>query len=112
MASTNARSAPWMAVLFAVVLGIGSGCSSHSAFSENPPQPLEADFPLEIECERELVFLDTLIEARRGDRRVPEAALAEAVELRRTAADLFLDGEYRLALELIDEAVSLLKGSE
>lgn len=66
---------------------------------------------LEIECERELLYLDTLIETRGADRRVGADALAEAVELRRVAGELFMDGEFELALELIEEAVALLEGS-
>ena len=64
--------------------------------------------PLELECERELLYLDRLIESRRRDPGVDAAALAEAVELRRSVIELMLDEEYELALELIDEAVALL----
>jgi hypothetical protein len=39
----------------------------------------------------------------------PTAVLAEAVELRQSAAELILDEEFELALELIDEAIALLR---
>jgi hypothetical protein len=49
-----------------------------------------------------------LIESRRRDPGVNAAALAEVVELRRSVMELMLDEDYELALELIDEAVSIL----
>jgi hypothetical protein len=89
----------------------GPGCSARNVSSDVSAAELQSDSSLEIECERELVYLDTLIEATRRDRLFPPALLAEAIELRRAAGELFLTDEFELALELIDEAVALLKGS-
>jgi hypothetical protein len=55
-----------------------------------------------------LFYLDRVIESRRRDPGVDAAALAEAIELRRSVMELILDEEYELALELIDEAVAIL----
>jgi hypothetical protein len=66
------------------------------------------EYPLEKECERELLYLDGLIESSRRTAAVSPAALAEAVELRRAAVEFILDEEYELALELIDDAIALL----
>jgi hypothetical protein len=94
-------------VLAAVVVS-GSGCSPRSQ------SPGDAGFvsqksPLEKECERELLHLDSLLESRRRTADFPAAAIAEATELRRSAMELILDEEYELALELIDEAIALLE---
>lgn len=63
---------------------------------------------LEYECEEELQRLDALIERRGTDLSVPAHVLHEARALRRTAGELFMSGEFRLALELVDEAFALL----
>jgi hypothetical protein len=55
-----------------------------------------------------LLHLDSLIESRRGSPGISAADVAEAVELRRIAEELFLEEEYDLALELIEEAIALL----
>ena len=85
------------------------GCSPRSDSSGLSPADAVPKSPLEIECERELLYLEELLDSRRGDHDFPVAALAEAYELKQSAAELFLDEEYRLALELIDEAIALLR---
>ena len=85
----------------------GTGCAPRSDLQGSSPSYSQKS-PLELECERELLYLDRLIESRRRDTGVDAAALAEAVELRRSVMDLMLDEEYELALELIDEAVAIL----
>jgi hypothetical protein len=103
-----------VAVLAAAVTCLVPGCSPRNdaggpSQSRSEPAPRS---PLEIECERELLYLDSLIESRRRDRDFPPAALAEAIELRRSAAELILDEELELALELLDEAIALLRESK
>ena len=87
------------------------GCSPRNSSSRARSQELRAQSPLEQECGRELLDLDTLIENKRRDRSFPAAVLAEAIELRRAAGELFLSDDFELALDLIDEAISLLKGT-
>ena len=84
-------------------------CSPRSDSSGLSQADVVAKSPLEIECERELLYLEELLDSRRGDHDFPVAVLAEAYELKQSAAELFLDEEYRLALELIDEAIALLR---
>jgi len=86
----------------------GSGCSPRSDATGDAGS-LSQKSPLEIQCERDLLYLDSLLESRRRTGDFPAAAMAEATELRRTAMELILDEEYELALELIDEAIALLE---
>ena len=85
----------------------GTGCAPRSD-SQGDSASYPQQSPLELECEQELHHLDGLIESRRRDPGADAAALAEAVELRRSAMGLMLDEDYELALELIEEAVSIL----
>lgn len=86
---------------------IESGCSpqagSHGQTGSYPQLS-----PLEKECERELLYLDSLIDSVRRAADGSTAVMAEAEELRRSAMELMLDEEFELALELIDEAIALL----
>jgi len=84
-----------------------AGCSPRADSSDSRPSSTQKS-PLETECERELLYLDGLIESRGSSRNFPAAALAEAIELRQAAVELMLVEDYELALELIDEAISLL----
>ena len=102
---------------FAVVCAIaaavvtGSGCSPRSD-SPGEAGSYSQNSPLEKECERELLYLDSLLESRRRSADFPAAAMAEAAELRRSAMELILDEEYELALELIGEAIALLEPND
>jgi len=95
----------------AAALVTGSGCSPRDDLPGESGTYSQKS-PLEKECERELLYLDSLIETRG---RIPDfsaAAMAEATELRRSAMELILDEEYELALELIDEAIALLEPND
>jgi hypothetical protein len=89
-----------LAAVTAVIVLTVTGCTPRFDSSQSP---------LKTECERELFYLDDLIESRSRNSDFPAAALAEAVELRKTAAELMLEDDYELALELIDEAIALLR---
>lgn len=104
------------AILIAAFLVLsGPGCASHgptrSPDSASPAGGDAGKSHLEHECERELLYLDERIETSTRSAVLPAAILAEAVELRRSAAGLMLDGYYELALELIEEAIALLRES-
>lgn len=101
----------WVAVLLVPLMAGLSDCSPRSSSSGDLTRESRNSSPLEQECGRELLYLDTLIETKRRDRHFPAALMAEAVELRRAAGELFLKDDFELALDLIDEAISLLKGS-
>ena len=96
------------------VIFCGSGCSPHkSAGSTGGASDISYETGrntlLEGECEQELLYLGSLIEARQRSGNLSAAVLAEAIELRRVAAGLILDAQYDLALELIEEAIALLR---
>ncbi len=98
MAST--RPVTHAIVIMAVVV-FACGCSpqyAHTSFQDT-----------ETLCEQSLQQLDTIIENKADDPSFPPEALAEARELRNIAAELYLDGEIELALEMIDEAFALLR---
>jgi hypothetical protein len=97
-----------VAAVMAAAAFAGAGCSPRNDSSGLHPSSTQIS-PLEAECERELLYLDGLIETRRRNAGFPAAALAEAMELRHFAFELLLDEEYELALEFIDEAIALLK---
>lgn len=63
---------------------------------------------LALACERAIAHLDSLILESQHSPTVKTGALVEARALRGTAAELYLDGEYELALEFIDEAITIL----
>jgi hypothetical protein len=101
----------WAVTIATVIFCYGAGCSprNDASGSSHLQTSLEPESPLEVECERELLYLDSLIESRRRDRDFPPAVLAEVIELRQSAAELILDVEFELALELMDEAIALLR---
>lgn len=66
--------------------------------------------PTEVACEIALVKLEERIDT--SENRIGAAALAEARELYRSAKLLYLEREYGLALELIDEAMELLEETD
>lgn len=94
-----------------VVTGAIPACSGTSGSDMIRDDPSAAADALESECERGLEALDRVIERSATSALVTAAALAEARALRREAGELYLESEFRLALELIDEALSLLGGA-
>jgi hypothetical protein len=105
---TKYRISRLFALAVLVLLGLNTCSTRHDSAGLSPADP-RVNSPLEIECERELVHLDALIEARRMDGRLRAEVLAEVIELRRAAGELFMRGEFELALELVEEAVSMLE---
>lgn len=85
--------------------GCSPGASGSGAVESDPAGNAAA---LEFECEQGLQALDDAIERSAKDALVPAATLHEARALRTTAGELYLEAEFQLALELIDEALALL----
>ena len=63
---------------------------------------------LAVACERAIERLDSLLAKHELDPQRTPGLLFEARELRKAATDLYLDGEYALALLFIDEAISIM----
>jgi len=94
------------AALASLALGCAAGGGApHAAYEATGSSALAS---VELECEHVLQTLDELIAVRSRDASFSSVALVEARELRRSAGDLFLSGEYELALALAREAIELL----
>jgi hypothetical protein len=63
----------------------------------------------ETACEVALLKLEKLLEARATQRSFSVPALLEARELHRIGRELYLEREYALALELIEEGIQLVE---
>ena len=98
------------AVALAAALSITSpACSPKPSGTSTPPPELDDRALTELACERELVFLDSLISERDSHPDFSRPRLAEARGLWDSAIELYLEQEFELALELIAEAINLLK---
>lgn len=96
----------------AIVIVIGStllGCASNPAPSESTPEVSIDPDRFELTCELALLRLEQLIEQRSADPNFPKAVLIEATELHRLGKELYLEREYVLALEIIEEGISLVE---
>jgi hypothetical protein len=90
----------------------GLGCSTRGASSGVSTAESETTESLILAFQRQHSYFETLIEISRRDRHFPAAVLAEAHEVAHAARVLFRDHEYELALELIEEAIVLLEGTQ
>jgi hypothetical protein len=83
------------------------GCASNGA---TPPAASTADrHQEEINCELALEELAQMIALRSRQRDFSQAALTEAQEHYALARELYLEREYALAIELIEDGIDLLK---
>ena len=107
-APDNPSASVGVAIVIALFLfapGCSPGVSGSGGLDDDPAGNITA---LELECESGLQSLDVAIERAAGDAAVSAAALYEAQALRETAGELYLEAQFQLALELIDEALALL----
>jgi len=82
-----------------------SGCSPQYAQSPSP----DPQSTMDAQCGWSFAELDSMIESRAADPQFPKERLVEARELREAAFELYADGHYQPALDLIDDAFSLLR---
>lgn len=96
----------YRAVLIITIGLVVGGCASHA-----PPLPNHNSTPasFEVSCELALIQLQQLIEEILHDSSFPAATLAEALELRQLGTALYLERDYELALEILEEGISLLE---
>jgi hypothetical protein len=87
-----------------VLAGCGSGGVPEPAtgFSD------ELD-DLEVACELALLELEQLIVKRSQQPDFPAALLIEARELHQLGQELYLEREYALAMEIIEEGIALVE---
>ncbi len=93
---------------FAAALCLLAACGPRVSEVPSADVPLADPGLLEMECERALQHLAGMITLRSGDATFPRERIIEASALHDTASELYAEGEFQIALELIDEAVTLL----
>lgn len=92
----------------ALLIGLALwGCGSlHSG----EPSSLDSQYrDLEVTCELALMRLQKSIDRRTSQAGFSPVALLEARELHRIGTQLYLEGEYILALEMLEEGIHLLE---
>jgi hypothetical protein len=104
--SSSRCRGPTAAAVFVVL--VVTGCASQGAGDSAVESPLERE-PLEVACEVALIELKALIDERAADAAFSRAALGEAMALYQVGTEFYLEGEYDLALELIEQAFDVLK---
>jgi hypothetical protein len=97
----------------AILVAVGliaplAACTSQSR-SQETAEIATDELLLEFACERDLLYLDDIIQKHLSKKTVPLARLLEAQELRWLAGTLYLQREYSLAVKLIEDAVKLLE---
>lgn len=95
-------------VVIGSVLLLAGSCSSGRPAAQpgvGAPEPE----PLRERCESTMLYLGRLIAARSLEPDFPPAILLEAKELYQAGMELYLEGDYDLALELVEEGIELVK---
>ena len=96
-----------LAVLLLVTIVAGSlGCSHAGSSAESGQVDRHPD---EISCEMGLLRLERLIEERAADGDVMQSVIVEAREIYEMSRELYLQREYILALDLIEEGIQLFE---
>ncbi len=96
--------------LLICITAVVAGCANSSS---NPPGsgiPADAGL-LEAACEDDLQYLAKIIKELSAGKGTDDAVLIEAMEIYRMAESLYLQKEFKLASELIENAVKRLKES-
>ncbi len=88
-----------------------SGCA-HRYVPDALPNELTDEHLLEATCEENLSYLGSIIEDRLAVKKSPTYQLLEAQEIFRLAQTLYLQKEYSLAIELIENAIEILEKPE
>ena len=107
MTCSVARTGLIIAVVVASGFALG-GCSPQHASQPDTGLMTEAGRD-RVSCEVELLRLARLIQHRSSQARFSEVALLEARELHQLGRELYLEGEYTLALEMIEQGIRLLE---
>ena len=109
MKKSDVPSRQWKTVIIVVIGSALLGCASNPAPDESTPEvSIDVD-RFQISCELALLRLERLIELRSSEADFPKAVLLEAIELHRLGKELYLEEEYELALEIIEEGIALVE---
>ncbi len=95
-------------LLIGSALALAGACSSKRPAPEPTTGSSEQD-RLRVSCEFAILHLERLIAVRLEETDFPLAILLEAQELHQLGKELYLQGEYELALELIEDGIALVK---
>ena len=110
----TAADASCIRALTALVLLAGVGCAAASmgcvsgSNTDAPTADLDRN-PNELTCELALLHFEQLIDARSSEEAFSPAALIEAREIYQISRQLYLEREYQLALQLIEEGMLLVE---
>ena len=85
------------------------GCSPRTCDSGQAVESIDEQDRLELACELAIIHLEELIANRSKEDNFPTAVLAEANELHEIGKELYLEREYALALEFIEQGIQLVK---
>jgi len=85
------------------------GCSPQASNSKAALENVDEQDRLELACEFAIVHLEELIANRSQEDDFPTAVLAEATELHKIGKELYLEREYALALEFIEQGIQLVE---
>jgi hypothetical protein len=89
---------------------LGLACSSGPVPELNPSSGSD-EILLQLTCEKNLSYLRVLIADKQANNNIPAFRIIEAQEIFRSAEFLYLQQEYELATELIENAIEILEGS-
>jgi hypothetical protein len=95
-------------ILLVCIAGACTGCT-HSMKIPPGSQDPQDSMLLETTCEDNLQYLGKIIKELSAKTGTPDARLVEATEIYRLAESLYLQREFILASELIEEAVNRLE---
>jgi hypothetical protein len=86
--------------------------STWGCASTQPPEvaeSVESPDAYRVSCEASLIELERLLALRSSQDDFPKDALIEAQELYRLGRELYLEREYVLALDMIEEGIQLVE---
>jgi len=95
-------------LILAGLLLLGLACSSRPAPTPYPADSSDKEL-LQITCEKNLSYLRILIEDKLELEKIQSFRIIEAQEILQLAQTLYLQQEYSLANELIDNAIEILE---
>jgi hypothetical protein len=96
----------WSLALLVCILP--AGCTHSNGDPPDTPDAADAGL-LEAACESNLRYLAAMIKEFEADMESSDALLIEAKEIYRMAESLYLQKEFKLASELIEDAIAILE---
>jgi hypothetical protein len=95
--------------MLAVLLAALSACGCASTHPQDTAETIDGPDSYRVSCEAALIELERLLALRSSQADFPQDALIEAQELHRLGRELYLESEYILALDMIEEGIQLVE---